>query len=133
MWSAGRARLLHYPRDAAATARTAILLVCSLINRPYVLDLLPERSVVRRLRDSGHDVWLLDWGTPSADDAGRGLGSYALDLLPRAVAEVLRHAKAEQLHLLGYCTGGTLVLAAVAAVAAGRVSAASLVARRPRR
>src|SRR5512144_2808178 len=48
VWSHGSARLLRYRRDDAAPARTPILLVCSLINRPYVLDLLPERSVVRR-------------------------------------------------------------------------------------
>src|SRR5438270_3194773 len=49
LWTDGGARLLRYRRATAATARTPILLVCSLINRPYVLDLLDERSVVRRL------------------------------------------------------------------------------------
>jgi polyhydroxyalkanoate synthase subunit PhaC len=125
LWSEGGARLLRYRPSAPASARTPILLVCSLINRPYVLDLLEERSVVRRLLDRGHDVWLLDWGTPSAADAQRGLADYALRQLPRAADVVTRHARTDRLHLLGYCMGGTLSLMAIAAA---RLPAASLLA-----
>jgi hypothetical protein len=45
-WREGNARLLRYRRSATATVvpmATPLLLVCSLINRPYVLDLLAER------------------------------------------------------------------------------------------
>src|SRR5579871_2438524 len=97
----------------ATAQKPAILLVCSLINRPYVLDLLDERSVVRRLLDGGLDVWLLDWGTPRADDAERGLAHYALGVLPRMADVARRAAGVERLHLLGYCMGGTLALAAI--------------------
>jgi polyhydroxyalkanoate synthase subunit PhaC len=124
-WSEGNARLLRYASAKGQGARTPILLVCSLINRPYVLDLLPERSVVKRLVDDGHDVWLLDWGTPTADDAERSLGSYALGTLPRAAAAIAKATGASQLHVLGYCMGGTFALAAIAA---GALPAASLVA-----
>jgi len=125
MWQEGNARLIRYRRDAAATAKTPLLFVCSLINRPYVLDLLAERSVVRGLLERGHDVWLLDWGTPTAADATRPLGDYALEQLPRAAAVVTARAGSDRLHLAGYCMGGTLSLMAIAA---DRVPAASLVA-----
>ena len=125
MWQEGNARLIRYRRDAAATAKTPLLFVCSLINRPYVLDLLAERSVVRALLQRGHDVWLLDWGTPTAADATRPLGDYALEQLPRAAAVVTERAGSDRLHLVGYCMGGTLSLMAIAA---DRVPAASLVA-----
>jgi poly[(R)-3-hydroxyalkanoate] polymerase subunit PhaC len=125
MWQEGNARLLRYRSDGKRTARTPLLLVCSLINRPYILDLLAERSVVRRLLERGHDVWLLDWGTPSAADASHGLEYYALAQLPRAAEVVTRTAGTDQLHLLGYCMGGTLSLMAIATE---RVPAASLVA-----
>ena len=124
-WQEGSARLLRYRSDGKSRARTPILLVCSLINRPYVLDLLPERSVVQRLLERGHDVWLLDWGTPSAADASHGLDYYAFAQLPRAADVVLRAAGSDRLHLLGYCMGGTISLMAIAAE---RVPAASLVA-----
>jgi polyhydroxyalkanoate synthase len=125
MWQEGNSRLLRYRSDGKRTARTPLLLVCSLINRPYVLDLLGERSVVRRLLERGHDVWLLDWGTPTAADASHGLEYYALAQLPRAAEVVTRTAGTDQLHLLGYCMGGTLSLMAIATE---RVPAASLVA-----
>lgn len=125
MWQEGNARLLRYRRDGERPAATPLLLVCSLINRPYVLDLLAERSVVRRLLNRGHDVWLLDWGTPTAADATRPLADYALEQLPRAAAVVTKRAGSERLHILGYCMGGTLSLMAIAAE---RLPAASLVA-----
>lgn len=125
VWQEGSARLLRYRSDGKRRARTPLLLVCSLINRPYVLDLLPERSVVRRLLDRGHDVWLLDWGTPTAADASHGLDYYALAQLPRAAREVTSTAGSDRLHLLGYCMGGTI---SMMAIAADRVPAASLVA-----
>ncbi len=124
MWQEGNARLLRYRRDTRATAKTPLLLVCSLINRPYVLDLLTERSVVRRLLERGHDVWLLDWGTPTAADASRSMGDYALEQLPRAAAVVTGRAGSDRLHVLGYCMGGTMSLMAIAA---DRLPAASLV------
>ncbi|MGZ3427021.1 MAG: alpha/beta fold hydrolase [Polyangia bacterium] len=124
LWQEGNARRIRYRRDTAPTAKTPLLLVCSLINRPYVLDLLSERSVVGRLLERGHDVWLFDWGTPTAADGARSLGDYALEQLPRAAAVVTERARSERLHVLGYCMGGTLSLMAIAA---GRLPAASLV------
>lgn len=102
----GPARLIRY--DAGAPKGDPILLVCSLINRPYVLDLLPERSVVRRLLDTGREVYLLDWGTPGPEESKNGLDYYALDLLPRAARKV-----AARPHVLGYCMGGTFALIAM--------------------
>jgi polyhydroxyalkanoate synthase len=124
LFTDGGARLLRY-RGAAGAERPPVLLVCSLINKPYVLDLLPERSVVRRLGEAGLDVWLLDWGAPRPADASRGLAEYALELLPRAASVVARTTGEAKPHLLGYCMGGTLALLAIAA---GRLSARSLIA-----
>jgi polyhydroxyalkanoate synthase len=124
LWQEGNARLIRYRRDDAPRGKTPLLLVCSLINRPYILDLLAERSVVRRLLERGNDVWLLDWGTPTAADASRSLADYALEELPRAAAVVTERAGTDRLHVLGYCMGGTFSLMAIAA---GRLPAASLV------
>jgi polyhydroxyalkanoate synthase len=129
MWRDGSARLVRY-RGARGKRAPAVLLVASLINRPYILDLLPGRSVVERLRDGGCDVWLLDWGTPRPEDAKRSLATYAIDLLPRAFSAVEKHAGASPF-VLGYCMGGTLALIASAAQAiapAGLITLAAPVA-----
>ena len=62
-------RLLRYRRgDHPARFQTPVLLVPSLINRHYVLDLLPDRSFAGWLVAQGHDVFLVDWGTPGGED-----------------------------------------------------------------
>ncbi len=101
----GGARLLHF--RGSATAGKPILLVPSLINRWYVLDLRPGASVVEALVGAGFDVWLLDWGVPEAED--RYLDWEAvLARLGRAVRRVQRETAHAAIGLLGYCMGGTL-------------------------
>lgn len=105
----GGARLLHFraPEAARRTTSGSILLVPSLINRWYVLDLRPTGSVVEALVSAGFDVWVLDWGCPHAED--RELDWDALSRrLGRAVRRVCRETKQPKIGLLGYCLGGTL-------------------------
>jgi len=92
--------------DGKATG-TPLLIVPSLINRWYVLDLRPGASVVEALVAGGFDVWLLDWGVPEAEDRYRSWTD-VLDTLARATRRVLRHSKQPRLALMGYCMGGTL-------------------------
>jgi polyhydroxyalkanoate synthase subunit PhaC len=95
----------HYPGEPG---RTPIVLVPSLINRAYVLDLEPGRSLVGALSSAGHPTYLVDWGTPGPEDADEDV-AYVLDaLLRRSIDRVCRHAGTPSAHLLGYCMGGTL-------------------------
>ena len=87
---------------------TPILLVYALINRPYVLDLQPDRSVVRTLLDGGFDVYLIDWGEPSTLDATLSLADYVERYLDNCVAATRADAGVDAVHLLGYCMGGTM-------------------------
>lgn len=87
-----------------------ILIVHALVSRPQILDLTPERSFVRALLDAGFDVFLLDWGEAEPEHARDGLLEHAR-LLLEAEQEVLACTGAQRLHLIGYCTGGTLALA----------------------
>ena len=62
-------RLLRYRSERGAKRpKTPILLVPSLINRHYVLDLMPNKSFAEYLVSRGHDVFVIDWGTPSDED-----------------------------------------------------------------
>ena len=97
----------RYRRSTPALHKTPVLLVYSLINRPSVLDLQPGRSVVETLLKEGFDVYLLDWGIPDPLDQHLGLEDYIKNFLRTTVRKVCLHAGVEQLHLLGYCMGGT--------------------------
>lgn len=100
--------LYRYERSTPAVQKHPILIVYSLVNRPAVLDLLPGRSVIEKLLGAGFDVYLLDWGEPSALDYYAGLETYVNLYLRLIIKETLRHAQASELHLFGYCMGGTL-------------------------
>src|SRR5262245_58489559 len=60
-------RLLRYRNDAI-TCKESVLICYALVNRPYILDLQPTRSVVEKLLKRGLNVYLIDWGVPTAAD-----------------------------------------------------------------
>jgi len=87
---------------------TPILIVYALVNRPYILDLQPDRSVVRRLLAAGFEVYLIEWGEPSRLDTALGLDDYVCRYLDNCVDAVCAESGVEDVHLLGYCMGGTM-------------------------
>ncbi len=102
----GLLRLRHYRPQVPNRSAPPVLLVYSLIKRPYILDLLPERSVVRSFLRQGFSVYLTDWLPPSAEDAGRGLQDYVESDLANAVACIRHRERVERVALVGSCLGG---------------------------
>ena len=104
-----------------------VLLIPSLINRHYVLDLMPGKSFAEYLAAQGHDVYCIDWGTPADEDRFVTFD----DVCDRAIARALRVASESspdgRAHVLGYCLGGTLA-AIHAAAHPERVRSLTLVA-----
>ena len=102
-------RLLRYrPRPAGLAYATPILLVPSLINRHYVLDLMPGKSYAEYLVAQGHDVFVMDWGTPGDEDRYLTFDDVCDAYLGRAVRFCARSSPRRKVHLMGYCLGGTL-------------------------
>lgn len=103
----GTAQLYRFRPEGPTPSSAPVLLVPSLINRWYVLDLRPGTSLVETLVGRGLDVWCLDWG--AAEDEDRFLSWEAvLDRLGRAVRRVKRETGHSQAAILGYCMGATL-------------------------
>ncbi len=109
LWQAGAARLLDYGQvpEAADRNGTAVLVVPSLINRAYILDLAPGRSMLRWMAAAGFRPLLLDWGVPGPEEAGFALEDYGHARLLPAI-EHARTLAGGPLPVLGYCMGGTL-------------------------
>lgn len=102
-------RLLRYrPRPGGPSHKTPILLVPSLINRHYVLDLLPGKSFAEWLVARGFDVFCIDWGTPGDEDRFVTFDDVCDRWIGRALRRTCKAAGSEKAHLLGYCLGGTL-------------------------
>ncbi|WP_221177391.1 alpha/beta fold hydrolase [Nocardioides marmoriginsengisoli] len=113
VWQRDRVTLYRYA-DAGIRHGTPILLVMSLVTRPYVFDLRPGGSLVEDLLARGFDVFLLDWGVPDVSDSQNSLETYCDEYIPHAAAAVRRIAGADQLTLFGYCLGAVLCLIAAA-------------------
>jgi polyhydroxyalkanoate synthase len=107
VFASGLLRLRHYRAQRAPSA-APILLVYSLFKRPFVLDLLPHRSVVRSLLDAGFSVYLTDWLPPRPEDSARGLYEYVERDLAGAVQCVRRREHESRVALVGCCLGGFL-------------------------
>jgi polyhydroxyalkanoate synthase len=114
-------KLLRYRRSTPAKFRTPVLFVPSLINRHYVLDLLPGKSFAEWLVAEGHDVYCIDWGTPGAEDKFLTFDEVADGYIARAIRKACTTAGAPKAHVLGYCMGGTLA-AIAAALAPSKVA-----------
>ena len=102
-------RLLRYrPRAEGIAHKTPVLMVPSLINRHYVLDLMPGKSFAEWMVEQGFDTYIIDWGTPTDEDRYLSFDEICDRYLARALRVSTRFAKTEQAHVLGYCLGGTL-------------------------
>ncbi|WP_156454196.1 MULTISPECIES: alpha/beta hydrolase [unclassified Sphingomonas] len=97
---------------AAASGRP-VLLVPSLINAPFILDLSPGRSLVAWLAARGLRAMLVDWGTPDPAEREEDISAHVADRLVPLIDAVTKDAGAEPL-LVGYCLGGTMAIAAAA-------------------
>jgi len=107
VYEGGKVSLRHYRAQGPRHA-TPLLLVYALIKRPYILDLMPGRSVVETLVKNGFEVYLIDWIPPTRADSWRGFDAYVNQDIANAARAVQLREGVEQISLLGYCFGAML-------------------------
>ncbi|UCF08742.1 MAG: class III poly(R)-hydroxyalkanoic acid synthase subunit PhaC [Thermoplasmata archaeon] len=110
----GKMRLLHYLPLTQKQHPVPLLVVYALINKPYILDLQPDRSVIRRLLSEGFDVYLIDWGSPTPGDRYLTLDDYVNWYIDDVVDFIRTRHDLDTISVLGYCMGGTLAVMYVA-------------------
>ena len=108
VYTENKLELHRYESLTDSQHEVPILVVYALVNRPYVLDLQRDRSVVRRLLRAGHDVYLLDWNEPSRLDRSLSLYDYVERYVANCVDVVRERSGRDAINVLGYCMGGTL-------------------------
>jgi poly(3-hydroxyalkanoate) synthetase len=119
--------LLQYGTATDEVKREPMLVVPSLVNKYYLTDLSPGRSLVEHLIGSGYQTFHVSWVNPGPEHRRFDLATYVA-----AIAEALEAVSAitgaERSHVLGVCAGGQLLSIALAHLAAlgGQERVASL-------
>jgi polyhydroxyalkanoate synthase len=107
VYTEDKMKLLHFFPTVGKTHPVPILMVYALVNRYYILDLQPDKSVIRKLLDDGFDVYIIDWGYPSGMDRYLTLNDYVNGYLNNSVDIIRKRSGLDKITLLGVCQGGT--------------------------
>jgi polyhydroxyalkanoate synthase subunit PhaC len=111
-------QLIEYKPLTAKVYERPMLFVPPCINKFYILDLQPENSVIRYTVEQGHRVFVVSWRNPDASMAGLTWDDYIAEGPLRAIQVVQEISGREDLNLLGFCVGGTIVATALAVLSA---------------
>jgi polyhydroxyalkanoate synthase subunit PhaC len=107
VWQEDRVKLKHYRTEGDKSLKTPLFVVYALINRETMLDLQPDRSVVRTFMNSGVDLYMLDWGYPTRKDRYLTIDDHVNGYIDGAVDFIREQTGAGKINLMGICMGGT--------------------------
>src|SRR5574341_961834 len=107
IYTEDKMRLLHYIPTMEKPHQVPILIVYALVNRYYILDLQPDKSVIKKLLEEGFDVYVIDWGYPSGVDRYLTIDDYVNGYLNNSVDKIRERSDLNKITLLGVCQGGT--------------------------
>jgi polyhydroxyalkanoate synthase len=110
--------LIQYAPQTDAVRSVPLLSVPPMVNRYYLVDLAPSRSLIEYLVKRGQQVFAMSWRNPDERHRDWDLESYAASALEAAEA-VCSITGSERCHLAGNCSGGALVSAIAAHLADG--------------
>jgi poly[(R)-3-hydroxyalkanoate] polymerase subunit PhaC len=124
-------QLIQYSPATEMVLKTPVLIVPPWINKFYVLDLAPEKSLLKWMVDRGLTVFVISWVNPDARLAGKRFDDYMHDGVLAALDAVKTVTGEPEAHTIGYCVGGTLLsvtLGYLAAKGERRAKSATLLA-----
>jgi polyhydroxyalkanoate synthase subunit PhaC len=105
--------LIQYRPATPAVRQVPLLIVPPTINKFYVMDLAPGRSLAEFLVASGLQVFMISWRNPDARHAAWDMNTYGQAILD-AMDAAARITGCDQTALMGTCSGG-IISAMVAA------------------
>ncbi|MCU0722540.1 MAG: class III poly(R)-hydroxyalkanoic acid synthase subunit PhaC [Planctomycetes bacterium] len=107
VYAEDKLKLLHYKPEGKETLPVPVLVVYALVNRQTMLDLQPDRSMIRGLLGAGFDVYMIEWGYPSRLDRFLTIEDYVNGYVEHCLEHVRKATGAAKVNLVGICQGGT--------------------------
>lgn len=117
--------LIQYAPTTESVHKIPMLIIPPQINKFYVNDLTPEKSIVKFLTDAGIQVFVVSWANPRAENRDWGLGDY-VDELVTATDVITQITKSKKINVAGACSGGittATLLSKLAAAGDKRINA----------
>jgi polyhydroxyalkanoate synthase len=107
IYTEDKMRLIHYIPVVEKPHPIPVLVVYALVNRYYILDLQPDKSVIRKLLSEGFDIYIIDWGYPSGSDRYLTIDDYVNGYINNSIDKIREIHNIDKITLLGVCQGGT--------------------------
>ncbi|WP_342027319.1 class I poly(R)-hydroxyalkanoic acid synthase [Methyloceanibacter methanicus] len=111
-------QLIQYEPTTEQVSTTPLIITPPWINKYYILDLKPEKSLVKFAVDQGFTVFMISWVNPDETLAQKSFEDYMHEGILKAVEVVNRQLGLHHVNLMGYCVGGTLLASTLAYCAA---------------
>jgi polyhydroxyalkanoate synthase len=110
-------QLIQYTPTTPDVAAEPLLYVPPLVNRFYMIDLVPRQSLVKWLVEQGRTVFVISWVNPTEEHRDNAVEDYVVDGVVEAL-RVARERTGAKVDFFSFCLGGTLVAIALAWLAA---------------
>ncbi len=110
-------QLIQYAPTTEKVFETPILIFPPWINKFYILDLTPEKSMVKWLTAQGFTVLMVSWVNPDASLKDMSFEDYMMDGQITAIHAAQKATGAGAFHVVGYCVAGTLLACTLAYLA----------------
>ncbi|AWI77440.1 alpha/beta hydrolase [Parazoarcus communis] len=99
--------VIHYAPTQPKVHAKPIVIVTPWINKFYILDLVPRKSMIRFLLDQGMDVFITSWKNPGASMRDCSFDDYLTEGVHAIIECARSFTRQDKVHAVGYCIGGT--------------------------
>ncbi len=107
--SIGKMKLYHYKPVPSKAKKVSVplMITYALVNKQYMMDIQPDRSVIKAFLEAGLDVYIIDWGYPTAEDKFMTMDDHINWYMDACVDYIRKTTGHDKINLLGVCQGGT--------------------------
>ena len=107
VYTEDKLKLYKFAATQKSSCKTPLLINYALVNRYYMMDLQPDKSLIKNLLDQGISIYLIDWGYPDYADKYLDLDDYINGYMNNVIGFIKQAETVNQVNILGVCQGGT--------------------------